>query len=88
MNNNNYKKQSKKRDGYILHTIFGNIDAEILTSKTAQVIIKILTSRKTFEILRAKSALLEFNQQCIERNSNIKQNRRNAKEGKKYNEKE
>ena len=32
----------RREKGYILHTIHGTIDAEILTSKTAQTIIKIL----------------------------------------------
>ena len=66
---------------YILHTIHGTIDAEILTSKTAQTIIKILTSRVTFENTRAKASLLAFNEECLRRNSNIKENRRNAKLG-------
>ena len=75
-----------KNRAYILHTIHGNVDAEILTSKSAQTIIKILTRRSTPDNLRAKSALLVFNEECIRRNASIRENRRNAK--RRNNEKE
>ena len=63
-----------KNRAYILHTIHGNVDAEIVTSKSAQTIIRILTRRSTPENLRAKSALLVFNEECIRRNANINRN--------------
>ena len=61
---NNYKKRSAPRQGFILFTIHGLVDGEVLRTRTAQSIIKILTSRSTAKNKKAKEALLEFNEEC------------------------
>jgi len=58
-----------KRSGDKLYTEYGNLDSEVMTTRTVQTVIKILTARTSFNSIKSKSRLLRYNQECLERNS-------------------
>tara|TARA_R110002110_G_scaffold362621_1_gene572461 strand:- start:471 stop:683 length:213 start_codon:yes stop_codon:yes gene_type:complete len=57
------------RSGDKLSTEYGNLDSEVMTTKTVQTIIRILTSRTSFSSVKNKARLLKYNQDCMDRNS-------------------
>ena len=58
-----------KRTNDKMSTEHGNLDAEIMTTKTVQTVIKILTAKTSFNSIKDKSRLLKYNQECLMRNS-------------------
>lgn len=56
------------RSGDRLSTEYGNLDSEVMTTRTVQTVIKILTSRTSFSSVKSKARLLRYNQECLDRN--------------------
>ena len=50
-----------------MSTEYGNLDAEVMTTKTVQTVIKILTIKTSFSSIKNKARLLKFNQECLDR---------------------